>query len=119
MYLEESQTYANARTPNLNEGLGQIKYIFSGKTGTLTKNIMKEREKNELRGTPMSAGSLEEIIDDTHAIVSTSEGSEHYVPILSFVDKDQIEPGCFVLLNHKVHAVQVRKICIQQAVLVM
>ena len=105
MYLEESQTYANARTPNLNEGLGQIKYIFSGKTGTLTKNIMKEREKNELRGTPMSAGSLEEIIDDTHAIVSTSEGSEHYVPILSFVDKDQLEPGCSVLLNHKVHAV--------------
>merc|ERR1712124_129264 len=25
--------------------------------------------------------------------------------ILSFVDKDQLEPGCSVLLNHKVHAV--------------
>jgi 26S proteasome regulatory subunit T2 len=53
----------------------------------------------------MSVGSLEEIIDDTHAIVSTSVGSEHYVSILSFVDKDQLEPGCSVLLNHKVHAV--------------
>ena len=42
-----------------------------------------------MRGTPMSVGSLEEIIDDTHAIVSTSVGSEHYVSILSFVDKDQ------------------------------
>ena len=57
------------------------------------------------RGTPMSVGSLEEIIDDNHAIVSTSVGSEHYVSILSFVDKDQLEPGCSVLLNHKVHAV--------------
>merc|ERR1712209_132282 len=46
-----------------------------------------------------------EIIDDNHAIVSTSVGSEHYVSILSFVDKDQLEPGCSVLLNHKVHAV--------------
>jgi ATP-dependent 26S proteasome regulatory subunit len=31
----------------------------------------------------MSVGSLEEIIDDNHAIVSTSVGSEHYV--FSFV----------------------------------
>ncbi len=53
----------------------------------------------------MSVGNLEEIIDDNHAIVSTSVGSEHYVNILSFVDKDQLEPGCSVLLNHKVHAV--------------
>lgn len=50
----------------------------------------------------MSVGNLEEIIDDNHAIVSTSVGSEHYVSILSFVDKDSLEPGCSVLLNHKV-----------------
>merc|ERR1711936_1146196 len=66
----------------------------------------EERTKvDELRGSPMSVGNLEEIIDDNHAIVSTSVGSEHYVSILSFVDKDQLEPGCSVLLNHKVHAV--------------
>lgn len=61
---------------------------------------------DDLRGTPMSVGSLEEIIDDNHAIVSTSVGSEHYVSIMSFVDKDQLEPGCSVLLNHKVNANQ-------------
>merc|ERR1712076_172075 len=66
----------------------------------------EERSKvDDLRGTPMSVGSLEEIIDDNHAIVSTSVGSEHYVSILSFVDKDLMEPGCSVHLNHKVHAV--------------
>lgn len=53
----------------------------------------------------MSVGTLEEIIDDNHAIVSTSVGSEHYVSILSFVDKDLLEPGCSVLLNHKVSRV--------------
>lgn len=63
----------------------------------------EERSKvDDLRGTPMSVGTLEEIIDDNHAIVSTSVGSEHYVSILSFVDKDLLEPGCSVLLNHKV-----------------
>ncbi|XP_062516838.1 26S proteasome regulatory subunit 4 [Corticium candelabrum] len=66
----------------------------------------EERTKvDELRGSPMAVGSLEEIIDDNHAIVSTSVGSEYYVSILSFVDKDELEPGCTILLNHKVHAV--------------
>ncbi|XP_075252540.1 26S proteasome regulatory subunit 4 [Convolutriloba macropyga] len=66
----------------------------------------EERSKvDDLRGTPMSVGNLEEIIDENHAIVSTSVGSEHYVNMLSFVDKDQLEPGSTVLLNHKVHAV--------------
>ena len=65
--------------------------------------LQEERSKvDDLRGTPMSVGNLEEIIDDNHAIVSTSVGSEHYVSMLSFVDKDQLEPGCSVLLNHKV-----------------
>lgn len=50
----------------------------------------------------MQVGSLEEIIDDNHAIVSTSAGSENYVSMLSFVDKDQLEPGCSVLLHHRV-----------------
>ncbi|KAK2561066.1 26S proteasome regulatory subunit 4 [Acropora cervicornis] len=67
--------------------------------------LEKESKVDDLRGTPMSVGTLEEIIDDNHAIVSTSVGSEHYVSILSFVDKDMLEPGCTVLLNHKVHAV--------------
>jgi len=69
------------------------------------KNEEERTKVDDLRGTPMSVGNLEEIIDDNHAIVSTSVGSEHYVSILSFVDKDQLEPGCSVLLNHKVHAV--------------
>ena len=59
----------------------------------------------DIRGTPMTVGSLEEMIDDNHCIVSTAHGPEYYVNILSFVDKDAIEPGSSVLLHHKTMSV--------------
>ncbi|KAJ2372256.1 aminophospholipid translocase, partial [Coemansia sp. RSA 2603] len=44
MYDESSDTPALARTSSLVEELGQVEYIFSDKTGTLTCNIMEFRQ---------------------------------------------------------------------------
>jgi 26S proteasome regulatory subunit T2 len=66
----------------------------------------EEREKlEELRGSPMAVGSLEELIDDNHAIVSSSVGPEYYVNILSSVNQDLLEPGSSVLLHNKTMSV--------------
>ena len=65
----------------------------------------EEREKlDELRGSPLAVGTLEELIDDNHAIVSSSVGPEYYVNILSSVNQDLLEPGCSVLLHNKTTA---------------
>merc|ERR1712238_449689 len=66
----------------------------------------EEREKlEELRGTPLAVGTLEELIDDNHAIVSSSVGPEYYVNILSSVNQDLLEPGSSVLLHNKTMSV--------------
>ncbi|KAA8900188.1 phospholipid P-type ATPase transporter [Sphaerosporella brunnea] len=44
MYHEETDTPFEARTSTINEDCGQISYIFSDKTGTLTDNSMQFRK---------------------------------------------------------------------------
>jgi len=65
-----------------------------------------ERAKvDDLRGSPMGVGTLEEMIDDNHAIVSSAMGPEYYVTVMSFVNQDLLEPGSSVLLHNKVMSI--------------
>ncbi|SPN98722.1 probable RPT2 - 26S proteasome regulatory subunit [Cephalotrichum gorgonifer] len=77
----------------------------SNKEGSGTEaddRLADERGRvDDMRGSPMGVGNLEEMIDDDHAIVSSTTGPEYYVSIMSFVDKDLLEPGASVLLHHK------------------
>ena len=65
------------------------------------RNADERSRIEDMRGSPMGVGNLEELIDDDHAIVSSATGPEYYVSIMSFVDKDLLEPGASILLHHK------------------
>ena len=80
--------------------LMEEEYIKS-QNATKKENEKDEEEKNTidlLRGSPVSIGTLDEIITEDQAIVSINS-SEYYVKILSIVDKEQLELGCNVLLR--------------------
>jgi len=87
----------------------ELEHVFitnQVKLKPIDEQLSNEQESvNDLMGTPTMLGTLDEIIDDNHAIVSTNHGSQYYTNICSFVDKDQIEPGCTVILNNKTMSV--------------
>ncbi|KAG7135046.1 26S proteasome regulatory subunit 4 like protein [Verticillium longisporum] len=75
--------------------------VAPGPEGTEDRLADERGRVDDMRGSPMGVGTLEEMIDDDHAIVSSTTGPEYYVSIMSFVDKDLLEPGTSVLLHHK------------------
>ena len=73
----------------------------AGDSDAIDRNADERSRVDDMRGSPMGVGNLEELIDDDHAIVSSATGPEYYVSIMSFVDKDLLEPGASILLHHK------------------
>lgn len=89
-------------------------YLLMEEEFIRNQELLKPREEqdetekakvDDLRGTPMTVGTLEELIDDNHAIVASSMGPEYYVTIMSFVNQDLLEAGSSVLLHNKVMSV--------------
>ncbi|XP_078402984.1 putative phospholipid-transporting ATPase IA isoform X4 [Cetorhinus maximus] len=83
MLYEPTNTPAMARTSNLNEELGQVKYIFSDKTGTLTCNVM-EFKKCTVAGIAYGKGesSNGESIFQDPSLLENLQGNHPTAPVI-------------------------------------
>ena len=81
MYYGPTDTPALCRTSSLVEELGQIEYVFSDKTGTLTQNLMEFRQLS-VAGVPYAdvvdenkKGEVFSFADLGHALAGGDEAS--------------------------------------------
>ncbi|KAJ3106897.1 hypothetical protein HDU97_005384 [Phlyctochytrium planicorne] len=72
MYDSSTDTAAQSRTSNLHEDLGQVQYVFTDKTGTLTQNIMMFR-KLSVSGLRYAHGEKQDDHRTAAAIASTQK----------------------------------------------
>jgi phospholipid-transporting ATPase len=116
MYYTKTKTPANARTSNLNEELGQIKFIFSDKTGTLTQNIMRF-SRCSIAGTiygcssddtiPAGGNELSEAGFNTDIVMKHLKGDHPSGPIISeFVTLMAVCHTVVPQVNHTTHEIQ-------------
>jgi phospholipid-transporting ATPase len=70
IYHEATDTPATARTSSLVEELGQIDYIFSDKTGTLTCNVM------EFKMCAIAGVAYAEVVPDERKVTVDENGLE-------------------------------------------
>ncbi|KAJ3102409.1 hypothetical protein HK100_004370, partial [Physocladia obscura] len=97
MYHEHSDTPATARTSSLVEELGQVDYIFSDKTGTLTCNVM-EYKMCSIAGT----GYAETVPDEKKArVIDPDSGKEsgHYDFRRLIANLDSNNPAVSPVIN--------------------
>jgi len=75
-----------------------------------TKNLKREmiRAKEEItrvQSVPLVIGQFSEMIDESHAIVSSTASSSYYVRVLSTLNREQLKPTSSVALHRHSHAV--------------
>ncbi|XP_048844716.1 phospholipid-transporting ATPase IF isoform X4 [Brienomyrus brachyistius] len=102
LYHIESDQKAQVNTSDLNEELGQVEYVFTDKTGTLTENEMHFRECSingvkfqEINGKLVPEGMTDDAPDGCMPLLSTEE--ELFLKAVSLCHTVQInyeEPDC-------------------------
>ncbi|KAJ0393680.1 hypothetical protein P43SY_010417 [Pythium insidiosum] len=93
MYHDETDSPMKVRSMGLNEELGQISYVFSDKTGTLTCNVMEFR-KCSINGTSYGTGTTEIGQEGMQAV----NASDYAIAQFHFLEKLLLHHG---RLNYK------------------
>ncbi|EAR87503.2 26S protease regulatory subunit 6B (macronuclear) [Tetrahymena thermophila SB210] len=72
----------------------------------LKRELVRSKEElKRIQSTPLVIGHFIEMIDELHALVSSSGGSTYYVRVLSTLDRELLKPSTSIALHRHSHSV--------------
>jgi 26S proteasome regulatory subunit T3 len=83
----------------------QEEYIKDDMRNLKRELIRAGEEVKRICSVPLLIGSFSEMIDDAHAIVTSTAGTTYYVRVLSTLDREQLKPNASVALHRHAHSV--------------
>ena len=64
-----------------------------------------QEEVKRIQSVPLIIGQFLEMIDENHAIVGSTNGSNYYTRVLSTLNKEKLKPSASVALHRHAHSV--------------
>jgi len=82
------------------EHLDVMEEYIKLETGNLEKELLHAQEEvKRIQSVPLVIGQFLEAVDQDHAIVGSTTGSNYFVRVLSILDRELLKPGCSVALH--------------------
>ena len=67
--------------------------------------LRAQEEIKRIQSTPLQIGQFLEMVDETHAIVGSTNGSNYYTRVLSTLNKEDLKASASVALHRHAHSV--------------
>jgi len=72
----------------------------------LKREMMRAQEEvKRIQSVPLTIGSFSEMVDENHAVLSSTAGSTYSVRVLSTIDREKLKPNASVALHRHSHAI--------------
>lgn len=82
----------------------QTEYVKDEMKHLKREFLRGQEEVKRIQSVPLMIGQFTEMVDDHHAIVSSTSGSNYYVRVLSTIDRELLKPNASVALHKYSHS---------------
>eukprot|EP01017_Pseudomicrothorax_dubius_P016781 TRINITY_DN1899_c0_g1_i4.p1 TRINITY_DN1899_c0_g1~~TRINITY_DN1899_c0_g1_i4.p1 ORF type:complete len:425 (-),score=148.96 TRINITY_DN1899_c0_g1_i4:169-1443(-) len=83
----------------------QEEYVKDDQKNLKRELLRSKEEVKRIQSVPLTVGQFIEMIDENHALVSSTSGSTYYVRVLSTLDRELLKTNASIALHRHSHAV--------------